>query len=103
MTDAASAERAECIMLNKGPYLAQALDLGDLDLGDLDLGDLADLEPEWVAPVDLALVQVDLDRAGQVPMAAVPLPARQETVRAIVVNNRSSRNAGIVVPLDANS
>jgi len=27
MTDAASAERAECIMLNKGPYLPQALDL----------------------------------------------------------------------------
>jgi pyruvate kinase len=27
MTDAASAERAECIMLNKGPHLPQALDL----------------------------------------------------------------------------
>jgi pyruvate kinase len=27
MTDAASAERAECIMLNKGPYLPQALDM----------------------------------------------------------------------------
>lgn len=27
MTDAASAQRAECIMLNKGPYLPQALDL----------------------------------------------------------------------------
>lgn len=31
VTDAASAERAECIMLNKGPYLPQALDmLGNL-------------------------------------------------------------------------
>lgn len=27
LTDAASAERAECVMLNKGPYLTQALDL----------------------------------------------------------------------------
>lgn len=27
VTDAASAERAECIMLNKGPYLPQALDM----------------------------------------------------------------------------
>lgn len=27
MTDAASAQRAECIMLNKGPYLPQALDM----------------------------------------------------------------------------
>jgi pyruvate kinase len=26
ITDAATAERAECIMLNKGPYLPQALD-----------------------------------------------------------------------------
>ena len=33
MTDAAMAERAECVMLNKGPYLADAVTVLDDVLG----------------------------------------------------------------------
>ena len=49
VTDAARAQRAECIMLNKGPYIVQAIQLLDKIL--VDMKDLRDknikMWPKW--------------------------------------------------------